>query len=123
MNLNPEQLHTYKALFPVLRTQATCIFDIIQGSKSQIVDTYRIPDTPREGNKEENRIQREAEIIGLIPEIFGREHSQKVFNSHWRDNASMFDFVNIFTEYAKDLSHSKKIESEEKAGILADWIA
>ncbi len=99
------------------------IFDIIQGSKSQIVDTYEIPDTPRGGNKEENRIQREAEIIGLIPEIFGREHSKKVFNSHWRENASMFDFVNIFTEYAKELSPSKKIESEEKAGILADWIA
>ena len=34
----------------------------------------------------------------------------------------MFDFINIFTEYAKELSHSKKIETEEKAG-LADWIA
>jgi len=35
----------------------------------------------------------------------------------------MFDFINIFTEYAKELSPAQKIESQEKAGILADWIA
>jgi hypothetical protein len=99
------------------------IFDIIQGSKGQIVEKYKIPDTLRTGNKEENRILREAEIISHIPELFGGEHSRSVFSSHWRDNASMFDFINIFTEHAKELVPSMKIESEEKAGILADWIA
>jgi len=99
------------------------IFDIIPGSKGQIVTKYKIPDTPREGNKEENRILREAEIISLIPEVFGREFSERVFKSKFRSNASMFDFINIFTEYAKELGPREKVESEEKAGILADWIA
>jgi 23S rRNA U2552 (ribose-2'-O)-methylase RlmE/FtsJ len=99
------------------------IFDIIPGSKGQIIDTYKIANTPRGENKEENRILRDTEIIGHIPDLFGREHSKRVFNSHWRDNASMFDFINIFTEYAKELSPAQKIESQEKAGILADWIA
>lgn len=99
------------------------IFDIIPGSKGQIVDKYKIANTPRGENKEENRILREAEIIRYIADLFGREHSKKVFTSHWRDNATMFDFINIFTEYAKELSPAQKIESQEKAGILADWIA
>ena len=99
------------------------IFDIIPGSKGQIIDTYKIANTPRGENKEENRILREAEIIRCIPALFGREHSKKVFTSHWRDNATMFDFINIFTEYANELSPAQKIESQEKAGALADWIA
>ena len=49
--------------------------------------------------------------------------SKTVFLVYMRDNASMFDFINIFTEYAKDLKPIKKIETEEKAGALADWIA
>jgi len=99
------------------------IFDIIQGSKGQIVDSYKIPKTPREGNKKENQILREAQIISLVPNLFGGKYSQKVFTSGYRDNASMFDFINIFTEHAKELNPGKKIESEEKAGILANWIA
>jgi len=35
----------------------------------------------------------------------------------------MFDFINVFTEKAKELSPAEKIETEEKAGVLADWIA
>jgi len=99
------------------------IFEIIQGSKGQIVDRYKMPNTPRKGNKKENKILRETKIISCIPDLFGREHSRQVFTSSWRNNASMFDFINIFTEYAKELSPSKKIETEEKAGLLADWIA
>lgn len=99
------------------------IFDILQGSKGHIVDTYGIPNTPREGNKRENSILREAEIIKRIPDAFGGELSGRVFRSGWRDNATMFDFINVFTEKAKELSPAKKIEIEEKAGILADWIA
>ena len=55
--------------------------------------------------------------------MYARKHSRRVFDAQWRDNASMFDFINIFTEYAKDLKPIKKIETEEKAGALADWIA
>jgi hypothetical protein len=99
------------------------IFDILQGSKGHIVDTYGIPNTPRDGNKMENSIFREAEIIKRIPDAFGGELSGKVFRTSWRDNATMFDFINVFTEKAKELTPAKKIETEEKAGILADWIA
>jgi len=99
------------------------IFDIIPRSKGKIIETYQIANTPQEGNKEESRILRETEIISYIPELFGRENSKRVFTSKWRDSATMFDFINIFTEYAKELSPAQKIESQEKAGILADWIA
>ena len=68
-------------------------------------------------------MRREAEIKSYIPDVFGGEFSKQVFDSEWRDNASMFDFINIFTEYAKELNPAKKIEAEEKAGILADWIS
>jgi len=111
---------------PELLARRNCsgmIFDIIPGSKGQIMDSYKIPNTPREGNKTENRILREAQIIGLVPDLFGGVHSRKVFTSIYRNNASMFDFINIFTEHVKELTPGKKIESEEKAGILADWIA
>ena len=61
------------------------IFDIIQGSKSQIVDRYEVPNTPRKGNKKENRILRETNIISCIPDLFGRDHSRQVFTSSWRE--------------------------------------
>ena len=99
------------------------IFNIIPGSKAKIVDACKIPNTSRDGDIGENKIKRETSIINAIPKFFGREHSRHVFDSHWRDSATMFDFINIFTEYAKELNPAKKIESEEKAGILADWIA
>ncbi len=99
------------------------IFDIIPDSKKTIVDARKIPNTPRKGNKKENKILRESSIIQCIPDFFGGELSSQVFKSNWRDNASMFDFINIFTEHAKELSPAKKIKIEEKAGVLADWIA
>ncbi|MBC8318427.1 MAG: DUF932 domain-containing protein [Desulfobulbaceae bacterium] len=99
------------------------IFDIIKGSKRKIIDGFNIPNIPREGNRKENKIFREKEIIGCIPEKYAGEYSRQVFESIYRDNASMFDFINIFTEYAKKLEPTERVEAEEKAGVLADWIA
>ena len=99
------------------------IFDIIQGSKSIIIDKKKIRKRLPNNANAIDRIHREAEIIGHIPDCFGKEFSNKVFNSKYRDNASMFDFINVFTEYAKDQSIQEKIEIEEKSGVLADWIA
>lgn len=99
------------------------IFDIIPGSKGEIISKFEIPNTPRDGNKKENKILREADIIKRIPQRYAGDHSRQVFESYWRDNVSMFDFINIFTEYAKKLNPIKKIAVEEKAGVLADWIA
>jgi hypothetical protein len=40
MNMNPGQFHTYKSLFPVRRTQTTCLhLAIIQGIERQ--DIFR----------------------------------------------------------------------------------
>jgi hypothetical protein len=99
------------------------IFDIIPGSKGDIVDIYKIPNTPREGNKTKNKRMRETQIINLVPDFLGGKYSQQVFTSSYRDDASMFDFINIFTEAAQEMSPAKKLETEEKAGILANWIA
>ncbi len=41
----------------------------------------------------------------------------------FRDEATIFDFVNVFTEYAKTQSPSQKLEIEERAGTLAKFIA
>jgi hypothetical protein len=98
------------------------IFDVIQGSKRQIVDICSIPNISQNGNKKENRVHREASIIKNLPKVYGGELSGQVFSSNWRDNVTMFDFINIFTEKAKEFTPEKKIEIEEKAGILADWI-
>ena len=99
------------------------IFDIIPGSKGDIVDTYKIKRTPNNENMKKNKIMRETQIINLVPDFLGGEYSQKVFSSGFRNNASMFDFINIFTEAAKEMTPAKKLETEEKAGILANWIA
>ena len=111
---------------PDLLVRANCskiIFNIIQGSRGQILNNFKTPNILRKGNKKENKILREAAIINHIPDLFGREYSKKVFNSPYRDNASMFDFINIFTEYAKELNPIEKIAVEEKTGVLAAWIA
>lgn len=99
------------------------IFDIIPGLKGNIVDTYKIKRTPNNGNMKKNKIMRETQIINLVPNLIGGKYSQQVFSSGFRDNASMFDFINIFTEAAKDMTPAKELETEEKSGILANWIA
>ena len=35
----------------------------------------------------------------------------------------MFDFLNVFTEYAKNCPPAQKLDIEEKAGTLAKYIA
>ena len=66
--------------------------------------------------------EREAGIIAYIPECHGGEFSSEVFDSTYRNNASMSDFINVFTEHAKSQPADKKIEMEEKAGSLPNWI-
>jgi hypothetical protein len=99
------------------------IFDIIQGSKSEIISQCQISKTSKDGNKNENKCLREEKIIKCVPKVYAGKYSGQVFNSEYRDNVSMFDFINIFTEYAKELNPAQKIATEEKAGVLADWIA
>ncbi|MFX0194680.1 MAG: DUF932 domain-containing protein [Candidatus Hodarchaeota archaeon] len=66
--------------------------------------------------------QFDIEKIRQYPERFGGNLTQRVFNSPYRDNQSMFDFVNVFTEFAKTQPPRKRLETEEKAGNLANWL-
>jgi hypothetical protein len=64
----------------------------------------------------------EGSIIGFIPKTFAGKYAARVFNSPYRKNATMFDFINIFTEYAQTQPIHKRLEMEERAGVLADQI-
>jgi len=68
-------------------------------------------------------LARLADAIAAIPDCLGGPEALSVFQSRWRDGASMYDFINVFTEHAKTLSNGKKIEAESRAGELAGWIA
>ena len=68
-------------------------------------------------------LQSKAASIEQIPRCLGGTEALAVFDSHWRDNASMYDFINVFTEYAKSLDPARRLQTEEKAGDLANWIA
>ena len=62
-------------------------------------------------------------MIALIPKYLGGELSKKVFESRFRDSATLFDFINVFTEYAKSQPLAEKLAIEEKSGALASYIA
>ena len=64
--------------------------------------------------KRDKEIARMADAIAALPICLGGQE---------RDNASMYDFVNLFTEDAKGLPDGRKIDVETKAGSLASWIA
>ena len=64
-----------------------------------------------------------TDAIAALPFCLGGREALRVFRSRLRDDASMYDFVNIFTEHAKGLPDGQKIDVESKAGSLASWIA
>lgn len=55
---------------------------------------------------------------------YSGEQSKKIFYSYYRNNQSMFDFINIFTEFAHSPENSNKerIYIEEKTGEFVTWI-
>lgn len=100
------------------------IFDIIPKSKSTVIDTHRhvFNDFTFRGLSPEDKLKREELAIKLLPLCFGGKQSKVVFSSNFRDNASMFDLINVFTEHAKDKSYSEKVEIQRRTGLLADWV-
>lgn len=64
----------------------------------------------------------DTERMGLYPERFGGQVTHNVFGSLHIDSQSMFDFVNIFTVFAKTQPLGRRLEIETKTGRLADWI-
>ena len=73
--------------------------------------------------KRDKEIARMADAIAALPICLGGHEALRVFGSPLRDNASMYDFVNIFTAYAKGLPAGQKSLWQTKAGSLASWIA
>ncbi|MCG6878138.1 MAG: DUF932 domain-containing protein, partial [Deltaproteobacteria bacterium] len=105
------------------RTQMTRkVLDVIPGARSQIMQVHRIPKRHKGRMTRAERTEHEASIIAHIPETFAGKYASRVFNSPYRENATMFDFINIFTEYAQEQPIYKRLEIEERAGVLAGQI-
>lgn len=102
------------------------IFDIIPGSKRTLCDVNDVnlvyPKGATEAHKKELKMKHDAFLIKALPVYYSGKFSSRVFNSYYRDNATMFDFINVFTEHSKELPINAKIEVEEKAGALANYI-
>jgi hypothetical protein len=66
----------------------------------------------------------DIEVISEYPYKFGGQHSKAIFESPFRSNQSMFDFINVFTEYAhsKEIDFNKRIEIEQRTGQFVNWV-
>lgn len=91
-------------------------------TREQVQSSLRDADFPEIKNKTERDIARNADKILQLPSLIGGSEARQVFSSAWRDDASMYDFINIFTAQAKQFDHARRMQTEEKAGELADWI-
>ena len=103
------------------------VFDIIPCSKLNLcVKHKQFLGLPKNGSEAENRrLKREhdAALLGYIPDHYGGIHANAVFQSPYRRNASLFDFLNVFTEYAKTRPPMPRLEIQTKTGALAKYIA
>ena len=68
-------------------------------------------------------LNRSIGIVDKIPMTYGGVHTQRVWDSPYRDQKSMFHFVGAFTEHAQTCDPEIQIDIEEKAGVLTNWIA
>jgi hypothetical protein len=103
------------------------IFDVVPGSKRMIAekeDLYvRYPEDIAATERERLRREHDAAMIDRIPKYLGGELSQGVFKARMRESASLFDFINVFTEHANSKRPAERLEIQEKAGALADYLA
>ena len=75
-------------------------------------------------NKKDNEelIEFDKNIIANYPQKYAGNLSRQVFNSIYRSNQSLFDFVNVFTEYAQTKDLRRKVEIEKRTGDFVKWI-
>lgn len=103
------------------------IFDIIPGSKQKLCDKHRqylrFPNDCSPPEKRRMTCAHDAKLLDYIPGEFGGQHSRAVFNSPYRSNANLFDFLNIFTEHAKDCRPAEQLDIQSKTGALAKYLA
>ncbi|WP_284035621.1 hypothetical protein [Neobacillus sp. 114] len=76
----------------------------------------------REKLRGKEKIDFDKEKLEEYINKYSLEHSRRVFHTLFRDNQSMFDFVNIFTEYAKTQKPREKTKIEEKTGEFSSWV-
>lgn len=75
--------------------------------------------------KPESRQKKSEEFYStLLDDLIDKQvWSKKVFKSSYRESATMWDLVNVFTELANNQpSYGKKIEMQKNAGKAAQWI-
>lgn len=99
------------------------IFGIIPGSKSTIISENQSIFKEFRFRKlsVEDKIEREALAIEHLPKHYAGKLSGAVFNSPYRSNASIFDLINVFTEYANDVPAEDRIGIQTRAGEFAEW--
>ena len=107
---------------------AKLVFDVIPATKQTIADADKISlQLPSNIDKEERRrlqLANDTEIIRRIPHHFAGEDSKRVFQTTFRNSATAFDLINVFTEHAKTEPRvSDRLEIERKAGVLAKFIS
>jgi len=95
---------------------ASHIYNIIPLDKNSFAKRKRLK------GKEINAF--DIEMVAQYPYVYGGTQSSQVFHSRYRSNQSMFDFINVFTEYAQSpkIPAYSRIEIEKKTGVLVKWI-
>lgn len=119
IEFNPERLATDDNV-------TTQVFDIIPGTKQalcQQTGSYlRFPANCSVPDKRHMTWDHHATLLSAIPVYFGEQHANAVFKSSFRNNASLFDFLNIFTEHANSCPPAERLEIQHKTGILAKYL-
>jgi len=68
-------------------------------------------------------LTRSIQILNEIPTKYGGVHTLAVWNSTFRDQNSMYEWVESFTEHAQTLPAEVQLEVEQGAGALTAWIS
>lgn len=96
--------------------------EVIPDLRHRIIQRYGRPELPK-GSQLDPQIARDAEYLRRIPDVTLGKETTSVFRSARRDTASLFDLVNVFTEFAQGEEPRHRLGIEERAGTLAAWIA
>jgi len=74
-------------------------------------------------NAHHEDLSRSKKILDEVPTKYGGVHTLAVWNSTFRDQNSMYEWVEAFTEHAQTLPAEVQLEVEQGAGELTAWIS
>jgi len=74
-------------------------------------------------NTHHEDLSRSKKILDEVPTKYGGAHTLAVWNSVYRDQNSMYEWVEAFTEHAQTLPAEVQLEVEQGAGELTAWIS